>query len=284
MSSIPADLQLSYFLTNISKLIPNNRRALKSFTEQSLNLTRTIFFYRLDPNHQLQRYRDTHRWNVAIFLELLTLDHLYPRKTSNPVSQFYLRHGAKDFMIAYLEAVIEHHNTPTSFIAREAFVWLWKREDFEFYSFSSAQRKLMKNAMKRMSKELETELERLECVLGPERYQHGIGRFVGVLLHGERNDRGVADKDAEAGGDVCDGEETVELEDGGVQLGEGELLRALRVPLPDEEFYGEYERSGMGDGQTECFVADRSAALEAIAACRMRDVLEMLEERFSHCP
>jgi hypothetical protein len=83
--------------------------------QQSLAITRAIFFYRLDPAHQFQRHHhNITRWNLALFTALLSL----PDKSSaNPT---HMPPADKRFMTSYLAGVMEHHNTPQTFTAREA--------------------------------------------------------------------------------------------------------------------------------------------------------------------
>jgi hypothetical protein len=145
LPNIPSDIQIAFFLRNRAIIDRNGGgEPIKDEVLQSLNITRAIFFYRLNVSRQFQRFHDTIRWNIAIFAALLALPsdkppeapYLAPRKhgKSNhgkmkrpPMSKdTYIPPAARRFMISYLAAVIEHHNSPTVFEEREAFIKIWK--------------------------------------------------------------------------------------------------------------------------------------------------------------
>ncbi|OAG11779.1 uncharacterized protein CC84DRAFT_1170625 [Paraphaeosphaeria sporulosa] len=71
-SSIPADLRLESLLKNQATIDAQSRLTIRDVKKQHIDITRAIYFWRFDDLHQFQRYRDSARWNIAIFIALLT--------------------------------------------------------------------------------------------------------------------------------------------------------------------------------------------------------------------
>ncbi|KAF9728883.1 hypothetical protein PMIN01_13263 [Paraphaeosphaeria minitans] len=105
----------------------------------------------------------------------------------------------EDQRLAYLAAVLEHHNDAAVFDKREAFVRLWKSTNYDFFTFKSAQKKTLKVNMKRFTKEWQVELERIQKAkdLGnnadevQKAYNAKVAKFVGILIPGLRSQRGL---------------------------------------------------------------------------------------------
>lgn len=214
-SSIPVDLQLPFFLRARNFIDASAKVAIKDEREQHIDVTRAIFFYRLSETHQFQRWHDAHRWNVAIFLALLSLppqSYLFRSVRISPT--------ARRFMVSYLAAVLEHHNTPSVFRKREAFVRLWKATSYDFYTFFSAQQKILKNEMKVLTGMWERRLDEALRRFGRAQYERVVAPFVGVLIPGRQDQRVpypfVGHEERGQTGEV---------------LAAGTLLEALRVPL-----------------------------------------------------
>lgn len=133
--------------------------------------------------HQFQRFHDNVRWNIALFIALLT-DERSDSTNANP---------ARDFAIAYLAAVLEHHNDPANFDKREEFVKLWKHSKYDFFTFTASQKITMKRETKRLKKEWAAELSRVRygMVFGKnydyvrESYNAKVAKVVGVLVPGQ---------------------------------------------------------------------------------------------------
>ncbi|KAF2683131.1 hypothetical protein K458DRAFT_254175, partial [Lentithecium fluviatile CBS 122367] len=185
LPNIPPDLQLAFFLTERTLINSSHGLAIKDENLQHIDVTRAIFYYRLDEVHQFQRYHDSHRWNIAIFLAILTL----PRTSSEPwcPGVVHFPPAARRFVIAYLAAVLEHHNTPEVFEQRELFVRLWKNTRYEFYTFGSGQKKLLKVEIKRLNIEWEKVLDRVKEEMGEDNYNRRVAKFVGVLMPGRKD-------------------------------------------------------------------------------------------------
>jgi hypothetical protein len=207
--NIPPDIQLPFFLKYRAAIDHYAGKPIKDEEKQSLEITRAIWFYRLDEAHQFQRFHDTMRWNTAIFVALLALhspsndpphgevgavdhrrapvDSYRPGRVTTP-THVPIPPAAIRFIKHYLAAVIEHHNAPTSsFTARESFIRTWKTGPWELFTvFGGAQKKLLKNAMKKLSQEWEAELRVAEEQLGRKRYERKIGKLVGGLLPGKK--------------------------------------------------------------------------------------------------
>ena len=112
-----------------------------------------------------------------------------PTSDINETDKVYFPPAARRFVIMYLEAVLEHHNTPTVFRAREAFIQRWKESRFGFFTFNAGQKKVLKTCMKQLTVAWDVELDRVHAQLGPREYQIWIARFVGVLIPGRMERR-----------------------------------------------------------------------------------------------
>jgi hypothetical protein len=255
--NIPPDIQLPFFLENRAAIDHYAGKPMKDEEKQSLEITRAIWFYRLDEAHQFQRFHDTMRWNTAIFVALLALHSQSSDSPHGEVGAVDRRRGPVDsyrpgrvttpspthvpippaairFIKHYLAAVIEHHNAPTSsFTARESLIRTWKTGPWELFTvFGGAQKKLLKNAMKKLSREWDAEFRVAEKQLGRKRYEREVGKFVGGLLPGKRElgVRGVEVFVKEEGVHVQMRDSVlVEQEESGEAAG-NELLQALLSP------------------------------------------------------
>jgi hypothetical protein len=251
LPNIPPDIQLAVFLRHRHTSDQYGREPIKDKDVQSLGITRAIFFYRLNEARQFQRFHDTMRWNTAIFAALLALPsdgppeapYLVPGKKSNggkmkrpPMSKdTYIPPAARRFIISYLAAVLEHHNTPTTFTARESFIKSWKSSVWDlFVSFGQTQKKLLKNVSKQLSKEWEEELDHAKHQMGKDKYEKKVARFVRSVVPG-RKDQGIPapllQQKKDAAPKVGEGV-PVSSHNDHVKFGESDrLLVALRVPF-----------------------------------------------------
>ncbi|KAF2133795.1 hypothetical protein P153DRAFT_330295 [Dothidotthia symphoricarpi CBS 119687] len=262
LPNIPLDIQLPFFLRNRTHI---TRTPLKSAKHQHPDITRAIFFYRLCPTHQFQRYHDATRWNIALFVALLSLScpHNCPQKVGLKWD-VYIPPPARTFMISYLAAVLEHHNTPTVFPAREEFIELWKTSRYDMFEIQTAgQKKALKNACRQLTGAWEVELDTTRREMEKHTYMKRVAPFVGCLVPGRRDQEvGV---EVERGGDVGG--------IGGVVEAEGnELLEALLVPFCERE-----ESCCDGDGVT---VTGLGFAMSAVMDARPRDMLTVLMRLF----
>ncbi|KAF2788255.1 hypothetical protein K505DRAFT_255940 [Melanomma pulvis-pyrius CBS 109.77] len=272
---IPADLQLAYFLANRAAINRCRNRyhvlAIKDAAEQSLTLTRAIFFYRLDPLHQFARYHDSARWNTAIFVALVSA----PTST-NPYTAYHLPPAGRRFGLAYLNAVIETHNEPSVFTRREAFVQLWKESAYDFFHVERpSQQKFLRNQMRRLKRAWEQELDEARRQMGSGRYARRVGPLVGALFPGRADQAtGVSIAAPQVGPPGVDGGGSAKWR-GPVEKDRNELLRALRVPLEDETGQGfiEDHRARMMEYST---VVSIPAALDAVKNSSPRDMLTTL--------
>jgi hypothetical protein len=261
--NIPPGIQLPFFLCNRAVVNRYGGEPVKVEKLQSLDITRTIFFYRLNEGRQFQRFHDTIRWNTAIFVALLALPADDPAKAPYPAlrkhdnksngrkmrtppmnKDTYIPPAARRFMIAYLAAVLEHHNSPALFQKRESFIKTWKSSIWDLFgSFGRAQKKLLKNTMKQLTQEWEEELDHAERSMGRVRYEEEVAKFVGTIIPGRRDQSLPAPLLAqvmpsttnEGCGDVrVSGDIRLETQYRWVnrkEIGKNELLETLRVPF-----------------------------------------------------
>jgi hypothetical protein len=214
-----------------------------------MDITRAIFYYRLDHNHQLFRYHDSARWNISIYLALLSspphISNSTPRSYSHSTS--YFSPGGRRFATAYLNAVLETHNSPYTFAYREAFVRLWKTSPYDFFQImKGGQRAYMKKEMIRLRREWEHELDRTRASMGEDAYWSRVAPFVGCLVAG-RVDQGrreatvtfggsareMAHQKVYGDGDVGNEEWHGDLKKwtGDVERERNELLEGLKAPM-----------------------------------------------------
>ena len=133
-------------------------------------------------------------------------------------------------MQSYLAAVMEYHNTPQRFDAREQFIKKWKGCRWDLFgAFRSSQTKLLKKELQILTRKWEAQLDAALQHMGRHEYDLRVAPFVGSIVPG-RKDQGLG---SPARGMPV--ESQAMHEDG------NDLLDALRVPLlepatPDFEF------------------------------------------------
>ncbi|KAF1833637.1 hypothetical protein BDW02DRAFT_374758 [Decorospora gaudefroyi] len=280
---LPPDLQLAFFLRYRGEI---GHRAIKSERLQRTDVTRAVFFYRVDSVRQFQRWHDGVRWNVGVFVALLAASDPYTESDPQPrpgstaarrhsTKRTHLTPSAHRFCTQYLGAMLEHHNEPHTFSAREFFIRLYKSSRWDFFtSFNSAQKKLLRNAMKRLGREWEAELSYARDCMGEGRFERRVGRFVGCVVPGRGGvsvDKGEIDVDVEVGNEgQMDGVE--------MQENRNEVLDALRAPFVEGQA-GE-ERMREGEEMEVATVTDVGVAIEAVQRMRPRDMLPVLLRLF----
>jgi hypothetical protein len=223
---IPPDLQLLFFLRDRSAIERYAMRPIKDTGKQALNTTRAIFFYQLSESHHFERHHDTSRFNLALFTALLTISDPSDASSSKPQSQ-EITPAARRFMVAYLAAVLERHNTPMVFTKREDFIRRWKSTKWDVYEqFAARQKRVLKKELANLKKMWEAELDKAIKEMGRAEYDASVAPFVGCIVPG-RKDQCLMAKMGEkkaSMSSVLEGSETKEL------------LDALREPLPEERF------------------------------------------------
>ncbi|KAI4645194.1 hypothetical protein J4E93_005994 [Alternaria ventricosa] len=308
--NIPSDIQLPFFLHNRVVIDRYASKPIKDEEKQSMEITRAIWFYRLDEAHQFQRFHDIMRWNTAIFVALLAqhsqssdqrqsshgeagavdrrpgaIDSYRPGRVTTP-THARIPPAAIRFIKQYLAAVIEHHNTPTSsFVARESFILTWKTGPWElFTNFGGAQKKLLKNAMKKLSKEWEAELRVAESQLGRERYERKVGKFVGGVVPGKRETGVRAEEVKSAGKDVDNANLVLPNRGEGEGNSGNELLQALLTPyVPQTNEARGQDGKGVKSGVVEVegtLVTDVRSAIAALQTMEPSAILPVLIRLF----
>jgi hypothetical protein len=272
IATVPPDLQLPFLLRNRALVDRHGSRPIKDELKQSLDITRAIFFYHLHESYQFQRYHDLSRWNLALFTAVLSAS---SSSTAVQPSRNRLGHVHKTehispaacrFMISYIAAVLECHNTPTVFGKREDFVQRWKDSRWDFFKHLGAgQKKLLKREMQRLTAEWKRELDWATKAMSSTDYDARVAKFVGCVVPG-RKDQGLHIKYQGATG----------LADQSVDMGRTKeqgngLLDALRVPLEEEEHQG----TGLIDEDTVTPV-DVRFAIACMQAIKPRDILSVL--------
>jgi hypothetical protein len=276
IASIPSDIQLPFLLRNRASIDRHFGRAIKDENEQSLDVTRAIFFYHLDDVHLFQRHHDIVRWNLALFTALLF--RRVPSLPAPPSSKSHpfvpeakqITPAARCFMISYLAAVMERHNTPTVFDKREEFVRHWKDSKWDLFHLNSAQKKVMKKDMKRLNAECEVALDLASTELGKSEYDTRIAPFVRCLVPG-RMDQGILREHLSAAtGSASLPSKTVSMEK---EESKNELLEALQVPLEEPGRYDGYAYPE--DTMTPVPLKDAIASLSATPVDMLRGLMRL---------
>lgn len=235
--NIPPDLQLPFLLRQRTYIDRHKGHPIKDDDEQSLDITRAIFFYHLHDSRSLQRYHDTCRFNLSIFTALLAIPQNALMSYASP---HYTRTVAtvtlsgRAFMQSYIVAVMERHNTPAIFDAREQFIKKWKGCRWDLFGdFRSSQKKMLKKGLQILTIKWEAELDAAIQHMGRQEYDTRVAPFVGSIVPG-RKDQGLGSKVPLHGGRILESEamDVVDEEDSD----RNGLLEALRVPLlePDK--------------------------------------------------
>ena len=256
--NIPSVIQLDFLMRNRALIDRASGVAIKRDPLQSLAITRAIFFYRLDSAHQFQRYHDTTRWNLALSIALLS-------RPDNPSTKaVHLSPAAERFMTTYLTSVMEHHNTPQIFTAREAFIKRWKNGVWDVYTgFGASQKKLLKKDVKYLNAEWEKELDAARRSMGQEEYEMRVAKFVGSIVPG-RKDQGLPDTIQWYATPSLSSALPEQID---VDGKENELLDALRVPLDDQV------SESVGYDRNVVMVTDLKYAIAALHTARPREML-----------
>ncbi|KAI2482705.1 hypothetical protein Ptr902_05022 [Pyrenophora tritici-repentis] len=274
----PLDIQLAFFLRHRAAMDTYYGQPIKDSEKQHIDVTRVIWYYRIDERRQWVRYHDTTRWNLAIFIALLAQDEIDGRTSSTTSkSGAILSPSAYRFIISYLAAVLEYHNAPsTSFTAREAFVAKWKNSNWDiFTAFGGSQKKILKSRMKFLNKEWELELEYVLSKLGENEFEKRVAGFVGCVVPGRRD--GDA-RGADAQGSGPDGHvmETA---------GGNEILDALKVPFTPkvkaDKSQGQSHNPGAELEEDVATVTDLRQAIAAVLRMRPRNILPVLMRVFA---
>jgi hypothetical protein len=274
--SVPSDIQLPFLLRHRASIDRHFDRAIKDENEQSLDVTRAIFFYHLDEAHILQRHHDTARWNIALFTALLvrptpSSSDQPPRKSHSSVREVkQITPAARRFMVSYLAAIMERHNTPTVFDKREEFVRRWKDSKWDLFRLTAAQKKLVKKEIKCLMVEWEAVLDKASAKMGAREYNARIAPFVGCLVPG-RKDQGILRPHLSAA--IRPAPLSSGAVDTKVEPKRNELLEALHVPLEEVGHYNGY--SYPEDTMTPAPPRDAIASLQSSPADMLQGLMRL---------
>lgn len=274
---VPTDIQLPFILRNHSSIDRDKGRPIKSERQQDLDTTRAIFFYHRHEAYQFQRYHDTSRWNLAFFTALLCDEPATPTSTSHDYSDDTDDSlHARTFMVSYLAAVMERHNTPTTFEKREDFVRHWKWSDWDLFTrFASGQKRVLKREMSRLTKEWGRELDKAKKEMGRDEYDLRVAPFVGSVIPGRKDQGLMHGVEHLQGWSISDSQSAEDVDVEVSRKKREELNGALCVPV-EEERYGDDEDYG-DDGTTP---TDLSDAITWMQSTRPADMLPVLMRLF----
>lgn len=273
-----------------------------------MNLVRAIWFYRLDPARQFQRYHDGVRWNIALFSALLVQHtiarqhrdagrdgdyqdssrasarfendgtHARPRSLAQSEPTVSLSPAAVRFITAFLAAVHEHHtpfspSSPSSFDKREHFIRLHTSSSLDLFTVHAGwAKKALKRANQHLSLDWERELVRARQEMQGKQWER-VESLVGGVVPGRAD---LRYRDDDGRGELVRGEHP------GGQA--NELLDALRVPYQGSVSDGGGGRRGKRDGGDEeerTMVCDLRMAMSCLQTVRPRDMLPVLMRIFA---
>ena len=278
ITNIPHDINLAFLLRNRALIEEYNCVPQKEDSGQDEAIARAIWFYRLDTDHQFQRYHDTTRWNITLFTVLITEHNLAQQPDGQDIRTLKGQRGspisraAARFITLYLAAVLETRKQPTVFTAREAFIRVWRVSLLVLFTHVKPwAQKALKRTVKTMSPEWERELRRARKGMGSDAYDAHVAPFVGSLVPGQPGrvpclNEGAMGRDDEAN-----------VEYGKCE--QNELLDALMVPCPTAT-------QGKSDGpvkQSEDgeLVCDLRTAITCLQSVRPKEILSVLMDIFS---
>ena len=280
--NVPRDINLAFLLRNYALIEAYNCVPQKEDSGQDEAIARAIWFYRLDTNHQFQRYQNNIRWNITLFTSLITLHSLiqqtkkqdiYQSKEGTRRSQHSptFSPAALQFMKLYLAAVMEAHAHPTIFTAREAFIRFWRVSPLELFNVKTWAQRAIGRRVKELSPEWDLELRRAWQVMGNDAYEAKVAPFVGCLIPGQAIRTPSLQGSAMGRYD--------ETNAGYGKSEQNELLDALMVPCPTAAWgksHGAVKQSEDGE-----FVCDLRAATSCLQSVRPKEILPVLMDIFS---
>ena len=278
ITNIPHDINLAFLLRNRALIEQYKCVPQKEDSGQDEAIARAIWFYRLDPNYQFQRYHDTTRWNITLFTAIITEHNLAQQPDRQDIHTLKKQRGspisraAARFITLYLAAVLEARKQTTAFTAREAFIRVWRVSPFVLFSHVKPwAQKALKRTIKTLSPEWERELRRARKGMGSDAYDARVAPFVGSLVPGQSDRVPCVNEGA-----ICRDEEA---NVGCGRLGQNELLDALVVPCPTAargKSDGAVKQSE--DGELVC---DLRTAITCLQRVRPKEILPVLMDIFS---
>lgn len=117
-----------------------------------------------------------------MFLAVLVEDAKAQSPSYADLGHQILNEGARSFIWAYLNAVLEHHNLPTSFAYRDAFIKFWKRSRYDLFKIGATSARRVKMHMSTL--DYNAEMFRIKGEQGAEIYESRLGMLVNVLFPG----------------------------------------------------------------------------------------------------
>ena len=134
--NIPHNLQLPFFFTYYNSIINANRTALKS-SVQSLDVSRAIWYWGIDPTHSF--FKDHEQIHYNIILMILAV-------MSGSKNEYTTTEGRR-FGWAFIMSWVELLDNDDSFRHRDQFINIWKTGPYDLIVFSEAQKQRVKYAV-----------------------------------------------------------------------------------------------------------------------------------------
>jgi hypothetical protein len=294
---IPHDIGLGWFLRHRALISAYVSTGVGSESEcedggdVEANVVRAVWYYRLDAVRQFQRYHDGVRWNLAIYVALLTQHALEKERRQergeygsdndqgrSRYKRIELQPAAIRFMTLYLEAVVEHHSHPMTFHKRDEFVRLWRCSGLDLFTTNKSwAKKALQRALKQLSPQWSRELSQAQCEMGLEAYSEKVSRFVGSLVPGraDQNLTTARERNAAKSKKASPQQEKTLS----TKKARNELLDALSAPCPVPAEANREQK--MTRGEERSMVCDLRTAITCVQNVAPRDMLPVLVRLFS---
>ncbi|KAJ4384903.1 hypothetical protein N0V86_000507 [Didymella sp. IMI 355093] len=293
---IPHDIGLAWFLRHRALILAyvltgmGNKSDREDGGDVEANVVRAVWYYRLDTVRQFQRYHDGVRWNLAIYVALLTRHALEKEgrqerceygsdsdQGRSRCKRIEVQPAAIRFMMLYLEAVVEHHSHPMTFHKRDEFVRLWRRSGLDLFTINKSwAKKSLQRSLKQLSPQWSRELSFAQCDMGLEAYSEKVGKFVGSLVPGmaDQNLTTTRERNAARSKEASPQQEKTLS----TKKARNELLDALSAPCPVPAEANREQK--MTRGEERYMVCDLHTAITCVQNVTPRDMLPVLVRLF----
>jgi hypothetical protein len=187
-------------------------------------------------------------------------------------NNFQLGDNQKSYIVDYIQAMLEHHNSPAQFEKRDLFIAGWKRHTFDVYLFRGNMKRRVKTALRSVGSDWDVELEAQRMMVPGAAFEAPFGRFVGVMIPGDRAYR-------------------TQREHNNTEFGAA-TIQFENTPAPDRQYFTSllaametpFDTTMIADVPAQqdfrhmCPIAD---AVQILESTSVSDILALLEDQFA---
>lgn len=157
--NIPHNLQLPFIFTNYNNIINANRTALKS-SVQSLDVSRAIWYWGIDPTQSFFKDHEQIHYNIILMILVII----------SAATNEHTKTEGRRFAWAFIMAWVELLDNDDSFRHRDQFISIWKTGPYDLIVFNAAQKQRVKHAV-----------EALKAKVAQGAEQQTLGKVSGVV-------------------------------------------------------------------------------------------------------